>query len=165
MKLKQATPLMAILAILAVCATVGATVVLTSNTITYPGTHVVNNQGAIVLTLGTQPTGTFYSTDDAGVVYPMTGVIPQDLSGAVATITIVNEHANSAWSDIGSVKIKAYGETFAAVPYSANGQTLVYTVAFTDPVPDGTLSGNVVVVFNIPGDFDVSASLTGTYVH
>jgi hypothetical protein len=175
---KKASPLMAVLAILAVSISlVGATVILTSNTAQVSGTHIMNNQGAIVISLGTTAPathGTYYSTDNAGINYGMSANIPMELTTATIKVVITEKDAvtNPSWSDIGSVTIVPTTPGYPTYTLIGTGSTnyvptvsyasLTYTITITGPIPQGTaLEGNLNIVYNIPGTFDVAASMTG----
>jgi hypothetical protein len=103
----------------------------------------------------------------------MSANIPATLAKATITVVITEKTAvtNPTWNDIGSVKIVTPGyPTYTLVPAGStnfvSGSTfasLTYTVDITGPIPQGTaLAGNLNIVYNIPGTFDVSASMTGT---
>jgi hypothetical protein len=175
--IKKASPLMVVLAILAISVSlVGAAVVLSSNVATVQNTVIADNNGAIVITLtGNSAPGTLYATDTLGINYGMSANIPVTLATAKITVVITEKFATTGplASDIGSVKIiptqTGYPTYTLALTgssqYVANSAyaTLVYSVDITGPIPSGTaLAGNLNIVYNIPGTFDVAASMTGT---
>lgn len=168
---------MVVLAILAVAASlVGAAVVLSSNVATQSGTVIADNHGAIVITLGnTGAVGTYYSTDTAGINYDMSAYMPVALKSVTVTVTITEKTAQTgpSWSDIGHVQIVSAQlgapvnmdqSSYTAFVSGSTFASLTYTATIAGAIPAGSLSGDLNIVYNIPGTFDVSASMTGSTV-
>ena len=161
-KLLKFSPLVAIIVALAVCGTlVGATVLLTSNTATSTGTVISSDSNGFTVSVG-QPsvlTSTAaYATDTSGVNYAITSWVPENLQNVVATITVLNEGGHAM----------AYTDTVVAIMGYAYGTNAGYTansVSYTVPLGNvnlGSQAWTLNIVYNVPGTYDVSVSLTGT---
>ncbi len=164
---KAVSPLALVGVFVAVAALVGASVILTSATVTTNNVTVSGTQ-AIKLTLYDASPDTYYATDSAGVNYGWNIVNPEALSAVTMTITITNTNDTVAmkWSDIGSIKatltsngagnvdLVGYGSSFTT-------NTLTYKYTLTQSIPAGTYAGTLNIVYNVPGEYHVSASVSG----
>ena len=174
-KLIKFSPLVAVMVALAVGGTlVGATVLLTSNVANNSNnvTICTDNHGFSV-TLGAPSVKTVsaaYAGDTSGVAYPISGTVPESLTTVTATITVTNVTISSSavktpmsWSNIGPVWVELDGVWLQAAQSTYTHDSLTFTASFSS-LSQGALVGSLSVVYNIPGTFGASVTLSGTAV-
>lgn len=164
---KAVSPLALVGVFVAVAALVGASVILTSPTKTTSNVTIHGTE-AIALYLNNAPSDIYYATDTNGVSYAWTIVTPEDFVEATITITVTKTDATDAmkWTDIGSITATltgtATGEATLEGPgTSATYSSLTYTISVDRPIPADTYTGTLKIVYNIPGTYTVSASVSG----
>jgi hypothetical protein len=168
-------PFVAVLVALAVGGTlVGATVLLSSNVANNSNNVTIStdNHGFLV-NLGKPSVKTLsaaYAGDTSGVTYPITGTVPESLTTVTATITIANITTSScavktpmSWSNIGPVWIELNGVWMQAAQSTYTHDSLTFTASFSS-LSQGALVGSLNAVYNIPGTFEASVTLSGTAV-
>jgi hypothetical protein len=164
---KAVSPLALVGVFVAVAALVGASVILTSPTKT-TNKVAIHGTEAIALYLNNAPSDTYYATDDDGVLYDWTIVTPEDLTKATITLTINKTDATAAvqWSDVGSIVANLTGTATGEATLTGSGtsftySSLTYTITVERLIPADTYTGTLKIVYNIPGTYTVSASVSG----
>jgi hypothetical protein len=165
--IKKASPFVVVLAILAVCGSlVGASVYFFATATTPNATHVTTNE--IKMTIEQVGTSPNYATDTAGIQYALhADAFPKDLTGITLTVKVTDTTgATMAWSNLGPVSVVyAGGAPIPLTAESGNGATLTYDYSYTGIVAHGVAYDAVLTIpYNIPGEFSVTATLTGNSV-
>jgi hypothetical protein len=160
-KLIKLSPLVAIFVAVAVCGGfVAASVLLTSSAAPASAQTNIASDNAITVSLGAPAyatSGVGYAQDTTPVTYAMTVTAPQSLSTVTATIVITDVHGNNmAWANQ-VVSINGQATTSA----SDSGNTATYIVPVSD-LAATTYVLSLGIVYNVAGNYAVTASVSGT---
>jgi hypothetical protein len=162
--IKKASPLMVVLAILAVCGTlVGAAVYLTSNTANAATTHITSTDGIIKATIGDPQYATTGTSgivgDTSGVTYAIGARTEQALPDATITITISNSNGLT-WSN---QIVKIDGNTIAAAQTKViDINTVSYTYGYGPVSANVDLAWTLNIQYSVVGNYHVSVVISGT---